>query len=109
MRRLIPLLCFLIPVLFLTYSCEDTSNDIGKDLTVADVRMVYDELSGKQLPGGRKEPIEINWEQARYKDISVGDALVFPLKNVANKYISGADGGVLYPVQQRAYAFAYKG
>ncbi|MEL7148817.1 MAG: hypothetical protein AAFO69_20755 [Bacteroidota bacterium] len=109
MRKLIRLPYFLLLCILLVYACEDPPPEINqKDLTVAEVQSVYEALSSHAQTNGRQDTLGINWEDARYKKISVGDALLFPLENVTNTYVNSSEDGVLYPLGQRAYAFAYK-
>ncbi len=106
MKRLfVPYYLFLM---MLAFACSEPPEEvIEKDITVAEVQEAFAAISNS-LPGGRQDTIGIDWDNARYKDTSVGDALTFPLENAKNAYISTEENGVLYPVQNAGYAFAYK-
>ena len=108
MRKLLRLHYFLILTLLFASACDDPPEADEKDLTVADVRSVYNALSSNAAANGRQDTLGIAWQHGRYKEISVGDALLFPLENVADLYVSSNESGVLYPFQQQAFAFAYK-
>ena len=108
MRKLLRSHYFLILTLLFASACDDPPEADEKDLTVADVRSVYNALSSNAAANGRQDTLGIAWQHGRYKEISVGDALLFPLENVADLYVSSNESGVLYPFQQQAFAFAYK-
>lgn len=102
------LLYFAALFLLLLYSCDDASEPNEKDLTIAEVRVAFDLLSGNRQADGRLERTTIDWEHGTYQEITAGDALVFPLEHVQGQYVSPTEDGVLYPIQQQAYAFAYR-
>ena len=104
MKRLnIPL--YLL-IMLLIYACNEPPEVLDKDISVAEVKEVFASLGGNS--NGRQDTIGIDWDNARYKEISVGDALVFPLENVSGTYVSSEDNPVLYPLKNQGYAFAYK-
>ncbi|MEL6562587.1 MAG: hypothetical protein AAFQ94_30740 [Bacteroidota bacterium] len=93
-------------IMLLIYACNEPPEVLDKDISVADVKEAFASLRGSS--NGRQDTVGIDWDNARYKEISVGDALVFPLENVSSTYVSSEDNPTLYPLKNQGYAFAYK-
>ncbi|MGB3468167.1 MAG: hypothetical protein WBA74_22970 [Cyclobacteriaceae bacterium] len=88
-------------------ACSEPAEFPENRLTVAEVKSVYADITQGNT-SGRQESVGIAWEEAAYRDLSIGQGLVFPLEKVADRYVSSSEDGVLYPVYNTAYAFAYK-
>jgi len=96
-------------ILLLVTACEDSTLDpeVQKDITIDDVKM---ELEKRKVnkPRSRQSSMDLIWEQGHYRNISLGDALVFPVANVDHLYVQGAEDAPLLPVSSTSFAFAYK-
>ena len=88
MKKLMRFSFLVAFTMLLSYACDDPPEVLKKDLTVADVRSVYDVLSSGSAPAsGRQDSIGIDWDHGQYKDISIGDALVFPLQKQTTAWV----------------------
>ena len=66
-----------------------------------------DDLNSKN--GRLKDfPVYINYDLGVYKDISLGDALSFPVKTDNKLYVSGSDSTKRFSVESTSFILAYK-
>ena len=87
--------------------CDITDQDFEKDITIADVQEYYSNLDLDHT-NGRSDEISILWEDASYKDVTTGKALVFPIESTTRQYVSLEEQNVLVPINRATHAFAYK-
>ncbi|MEL6561305.1 MAG: hypothetical protein AAFQ94_24165, partial [Bacteroidota bacterium] len=99
----------IIMIAFFIFSCQSQDDTlIEKDISVSEVQSLYQHLNTTQSNGRQTSDLEILWDEARYKDVSTGDALVFPIKSSVRKYIRQDGTSTAYPIEQQAQAFAYR-
>ncbi len=105
MRRI----SILISLIVFMFSCEQSDLDIpANKITVQEVQDHFNNFVTNH-PNGRTEssPIDIIWDMAQFREISTGEAIVFPMDFPENQFISGADG-IKVKVSQATFAFAYE-
>ncbi|GAA0731665.1 hypothetical protein GCM10009430_44090 [Aquimarina litoralis] len=102
-------LILVLAFLSLCFACEQDS-DIGneKEISISEVKNIFDQKQRERLENNGSA-INIDWNRGAFKNIAEKDGLVFPLKNVSNKYISNTDNGTnLHSILTNSYALAYK-
>ncbi|MEL7146454.1 MAG: hypothetical protein AAFO69_08810, partial [Bacteroidota bacterium] len=95
---------FLLIALF-CLSCQQHEEVLEKSITVEEVKAYFQGLP--TVASGRSDALEIIWEEGTYKDVTTGDALVFPISGNRQHYAKTEDGEVLIPVGQVSHALAY--
>ena len=94
---------------FLIFSCDTKDDDlIEKDITVQEVQSLYHQISKTNSSGRQTNDVGILWEEATYKEISLGDALFFPLDSTTSRYVRLNDEEAIRPIEEVSHAFAYK-
>lgn len=100
-----------IAVLFLlivfVFSCEQTELERpSNNITVQEVQDHFNNFVTNH-PNARVNSLDIVWDMAQFREISTGEAIVFPMEFPENQYISGADG-IKVKISQTTFAFAYE-
>ena len=96
-------------ITILIFSCEiQDETIIEKDISVADVKTLYQQLNTSQSNGRQTDDLVILWDKAQYRDITTGDALVFPIETSVRKYVRSEGTTTAYPLENQAQAFAYR-
>ena len=94
--------------MILAYACNEPPEILDKDITVPEVQSLYNEISATNSNGRQTNDVGIMWEEATYKEISLGDALFFPLDSTTNRYVRLNDEEPIRPIEEVSHAFAYK-
>ena len=99
----------IIMIAFFIFSCN-TQDDaiIKKDISVSEVQALYQEFNATKSNGRQTNDLAILWDEAQYKDVSTGDALVFPIEASVKKYVRSEGTSTAYPIENQAHAFAYR-
>ncbi|MEL6557301.1 MAG: hypothetical protein AAFQ94_03905 [Bacteroidota bacterium] len=99
----------IMMIAFFIFSCQSQDDTlIEKDISVSEVQSLYQHLNTTQSNGRQTSDLEILWDEARYKDVSTGDALVFPVQTSTEKYVRLQGTTTAYPLENQAQAFAYR-
>ena len=99
----------IMVIAFFIFSCT-TQDDamIKKDISVSEVQTFYQELHATKSNGRQTNDLTILWDEAQYKDVATGDALVFPIETSVRKYVRSEGTTTAYPLENRAQALAYR-
>ncbi|MEL7005251.1 MAG: hypothetical protein AAFN93_21335 [Bacteroidota bacterium] len=93
-------------LIMLTLSCtEGEQVTFEKNITVDEVQNFVGNFKG--VTNARTNNTEILWDESAYRDISLGDALLFPVGD-QNTYVSVENGPIRLPVSNSLFALAYK-
>ncbi|MEL6557215.1 MAG: hypothetical protein AAFQ94_03470 [Bacteroidota bacterium] len=100
---------FMVALLYMAFfltSC-DHEEVFEKTLTIDEVKSFYNQTNAANV-NGRNEAIPISWEEGEYKDISLGDALLFPLHETQTQFVAIRGTETLQPLSYITYALAYR-
>lgn len=93
----------------IAFSCSSLDEAIiEKDISIAEVRELYNQMNARQSNGRETNDLSILWDDGKYKDVSNGKALLFPLNASTQKYVRIKGYDKKYSVENVAQAFAYK-
>lgn len=108
MNRLINVI-YLITILAVSYSCNQEENfkEI-KDISVTEVEQFFDENYSGPTNARKGATSDILWQLGQYRDISLGDAIVFPLDYGGSVFITDSTKSQILSLESNSYAFAYK-
>lgn len=99
---------FIPAILLLFISCQEQQMEqSARNITVEEVKSYYENNFSSNA--GRVDHSQIIWDQALYRDISLGDALVFPIDD--DRHVVFDDSTSVFehlPAKLTSYAFAYK-
>jgi hypothetical protein len=110
------LVCLLMALLLFIASCMEQEQDTlteepilqSKNITVAEVKDRYDQLTRTDGRKRQYDSIGIKWDIHVFKELNVGDAVAFSIDSEAGLYVSGSADGVKYPMRASSFALAYK-
>ena len=99
----------MIAVLCMAYFLTSCNHEevFEKTLTIDEVKSFYNQMHATNV-NGRSEAIPISWEEGEHKDISLGDALLFPLHETQTQFVTIRGKETLYPLSHITYALAYR-
>jgi hypothetical protein len=112
MKNLFPLIA---AILLFTISCtqdEAYELDVENKITLDEVRRKFDESRSKSDNAKNARSVNhelgIKWDDAVFKELSVGEVITFPIDNAEGVFVSAGDGILRFPVETTSYARAYK-
>ncbi|MEQ9230005.1 MAG: M23 family metallopeptidase, partial [Cyclobacteriaceae bacterium] len=101
---------YLAPILLLLFiSCQEETTDQLKDLTIADAKSHFINATQNNLLR-EDSPIndfEVLWDLGEYREISLGDALSFPIDYQSDLVVSGTNGAIKSKSEKMTFVFAY--
>ena len=97
---------WLLALCFLPFSCFEAEEITHKSLTTSEVQAFYNEIP-QSNKNGRAEVLTIVWEKGSYKEVTTGDALVFPVVPAVDQYVGLEGTDLLMPFANVSHAFAY--
>ncbi len=107
MKQSPPLL--LLCLVSILNSCMDADPVLERSLKIEDVKSYYFQSKGNTSTREDSSfpEFDILWEDGCYEEISLGDALVFPIDFAEPVYISNEIGHVISAGERSVYGFAY--
>lgn len=109
-KRSLYLFTFLFLIVNACQKDQETIPENEKDITIEEVQKKFNEVHSTK--SRKANELDIVWDRGIYKDLSVGDALYFPVKSVntdeGKHYVSIGEETKRFPVAYTSFSRAYK-
>jgi hypothetical protein len=109
-KRSLYLLAFLFLIVNACQQDQEAIPENEKDITIEEVQKKFNEVHSTKSREANE--LDIVWDRGIYKDLSVGDALYFPVKSVnpneSKHYVSIGEETKRFPVAYTSFSRAYK-
>ena len=114
MKQVIKHLANLIFITIMLVACNENEEDQNnllridqKNIFIEEVK-AFVEIQDQANARTNSGDIDIIYDLGVFKDISLGDMLVFPIRTPEGLYVSGTDSTKRFPVESTSFAMAYK-